>query len=139
MKKLYTVHPPRLEPVDVWADNEWEAKEMAAMQWGLKGSFAGMTVDYHPQDNKAALAGATAQSGKDDAQTDNAQPHITTGGEENQHAETCFGNEPTCQCRTCVREVAGFGQGQRCCIALWGPGCPVEGCGHYLPLGTPVC
>lgn len=139
MKELYTVHPPRLTPIDVWAHDAAEAQHLAAAWWQYSGDVSGLNVDYHPKNDEAALAGATAQDGKDDAQTDNAQPHITTGGEENQHVETCFDNEPTCQCRTCVREVAGIGQGQRCCIALWGPGCPVEECGQYLPMGTPVC
>ena len=136
MKELYTVHPPRLTPIDVWAHDAAEAQHLAAAWWQYSGDVSGLNVDYHPKNDEAALAGATAQDGKEKT----VQGQDTTVPALGQHGSVWC--KPQCKCLTCRRDN-GAGEetipGGCWCIDRYPNQCPVISCPDYLPEGAPPC
>jgi hypothetical protein len=133
MKELYTVHPPRLTPIDVWAHDAAEAQHLAAAWWQYSGDVSGLNVDYHPQNDEAALAGATAQDGK----RKNGQDQDTTVPARGQHVCGWF-SECKCLCETCRRDFLDDDDNS-CCLEHIGRSCPVTACPDYLPEEAPPC
>lgn len=132
MMELYTVHPPRLQPIDVWARNAAEARHLAAAWWRYGGSLETVAVDPHPQNDEAALAGATAQDGKPKCHLD-----PTTPGACGQHRAACAAHYPDCPCNTCAHDQPLLGA--LCCVRLHGSACPVTRRCAYYEREAPPC
>ena len=133
MKKLYTVHPPRLTPIDVWAHDAAEAQHLAAAWWHYSGDVSDLTVDYHPQNDEAALAVGAAQDGRLEIN----QNQDTTPAGYGQHRAACAAHYPGCPCNTCAHDHPLLGA--LCCVRLHGSACPMTRRCAYYEREAPPC